>query len=150
MMMMMMVVMMMDSFCEMVDRRKAFSLISSREHCQRSSPSRNSNTPRAGFEPVQNLSSGFVEWRCAVLITPIPRRPTIAHRFSYVYYIKFNQKYSWVHCCWWGYYQWQLQFFFILVGKVSWDITLCDKRFSRNLLPPGNFVCLRSNFCFHA
>ena len=26
-------------FCGMVDRRKAFSLISSRDHCQRSSPS---------------------------------------------------------------------------------------------------------------
>ena len=33
-------------FCGMVDRRKAFSLISSRDHCQRSSPSRISDTPR--------------------------------------------------------------------------------------------------------
>ena len=31
------------------------------EHCQRSSPSRISDMPRAGFEPAQNLSSGFVE-----------------------------------------------------------------------------------------
>ena len=31
--------MMMNCFCGMVDRRKAFSLISSRDHCQRSSPS---------------------------------------------------------------------------------------------------------------
>ena len=30
--------MMMNFFCGMVDRRKAFSLISSRDHCQRSSP----------------------------------------------------------------------------------------------------------------
>ena len=36
-------------FCGMVDRRKAFSLISSRDHCQRSSPS------RAGFEPVEHI-----------------------------------------------------------------------------------------------
>ena len=28
-----------------------------------------SNTPRAGFEPAQNLSSGLVEWSCAVVIT---------------------------------------------------------------------------------
>ena len=48
-------------FCGMVDRRKAFSFISSRDHCQRSSPSRISDTPRAGFEPAQNLSSGFAE-----------------------------------------------------------------------------------------
>ena len=53
--------MIMNCFCGMVDRRKAFSLISSRDHCQRSSPSRISDTPRAGFEPAQNLSSGLVE-----------------------------------------------------------------------------------------
>ena len=34
-----MMMMMMNCFCGMVDRRKAFSLISSRDHCQRSSPS---------------------------------------------------------------------------------------------------------------
>ena len=50
-----------DFFCGMVDQRKAFSLISSRDHCQRSSPSQISDTLLAGFEPVQNLSSGFVE-----------------------------------------------------------------------------------------
>ena len=37
-------------FCGMVDRRKAFSLISSRDHCQRSSPSRICDTPRIFFE----------------------------------------------------------------------------------------------------
>ena len=58
---MMMMKMMMNCFCGMVDRRKAFSLISSRDHCQRSSPSRISVTPRAGLEPAQNLSSGFAE-----------------------------------------------------------------------------------------
>ena len=42
-------------FCGMVDRRKTFSLISRRDHCQRSSPS------RTGFEAAQNLSSGLVE-----------------------------------------------------------------------------------------
>ena len=51
--------MMMSCFCGMVDRRKALSLISSRDHCQRSSPSRISDTPQTGFEPAQNLSSGF-------------------------------------------------------------------------------------------
>ena len=59
--------------CGIVDRPKAFSLISSRDHCQRSSPSRISDTPRAGFEPAQNLSSGLVEWSCAVVITTAPR-----------------------------------------------------------------------------
>ena len=69
----MMMVMMMNCFCSMVDRRKAFSLISSRDHCQRSSPSRISDTPPAGFEPAQNLSSGLIEWSCAIVITTTSR-----------------------------------------------------------------------------
>ena len=56
-----MMMMMMNCYCDMVDRQKAFSLNSSRDDCQRSSPTRISDTPRAGFEPAQNLSSGFVE-----------------------------------------------------------------------------------------
>ena len=37
--------MMMNCFYDIVDQRKAFSLISSWEHCQRYSPSRISDTP---------------------------------------------------------------------------------------------------------
>ena len=68
-MMMMMMMTMMSCFYGMVDQRKAFSLVSSRHHCQRSSPSRISDMPRAGFEPAENVSSGFVELSCAVVIT---------------------------------------------------------------------------------
>ena len=39
-----------------------FSPISSQDHCQRSSLSWVSDMPWAGFEPAQNLSSGFVDW----------------------------------------------------------------------------------------
>ena len=60
-MMMIMVMMMKNYFCGMVDRQKAFSLISSQDHCQKSSPSQISDMLRAGFEPAQNLSSGLVE-----------------------------------------------------------------------------------------
>ena len=67
------VMMMMNCFCGMVDWRKEFSLISSWDHCQRSSPLQISDTPRAEFEPVQNLSSGLVEWSCAVVITTTPQ-----------------------------------------------------------------------------
>ena len=67
-------IMIRNCFCGMVDGRKAFCLISSRDHCQRSSASRISDTPRAGFEPAQNLSSGLVEWSCAGAITTAPRR----------------------------------------------------------------------------
>ena len=42
-------------FCGMFDRRKAFSFISIRDHCQKSSPLRISDMLRTGFEPVQNL-----------------------------------------------------------------------------------------------
>ena len=60
-MMMMMMMMMKNYFCGMVDRRKAFSLISNWDHCQRSSLSGVSYMPRAGFEPAQNLNSGLVQ-----------------------------------------------------------------------------------------
>ena len=53
--------MMMNCFCGMVDQRKVFSLISSWNHCQRSSPLRISDTPQAEFEPAQNLSLDLVE-----------------------------------------------------------------------------------------
>ena len=94
----MMMMMMMNCFCGMIDRRKAISLISSRDHCQRSSPSRISNTPRAGFEPAQNLSSGLVEWSCAVVITITPRRQwgicILSNNEKFVYLRMFLRKYS--------------------------------------------------------
>ena len=49
----------MNGFCGMVNGRKAFSLIPSSDHCQRSSPSRISNKPRAGFKTAQKLSPGL-------------------------------------------------------------------------------------------
>ena len=63
-------------FCGMVDQRKALSLISSRDHCQRSSQSQISNTPQARFEPAQNLSLDLVVWSCAWVITTTPWRAT--------------------------------------------------------------------------
>ena len=90
----------MNCFCGMVDRRKVFSLISSRDHCKRSSPSRISGTPRAGFEPAQNLSSALVEWSWAVVIITTPRRQTITW-FSLQnqmtgFFIKCNAGLKWV------------------------------------------------------
>ena len=72
MMMMMMMIMMMNCFCSMVEWRKTFSLISSQDHCQRSSPSWISTTLQAGFEPPQNVTSGLVEWSYVVVITTTP------------------------------------------------------------------------------
>ena len=51
MIMMMMMMMMMNCFCAIVDQRKTFSLISSRDHCLRSSLLRISDKPRTGLEP---------------------------------------------------------------------------------------------------
>ena len=48
-------------FCNTVYRRKAFSLISSTDHCQRYQPLRISNIPQAWIKPAQNLSSGLVK-----------------------------------------------------------------------------------------
>ena len=55
-------------FCGMIDRQNAFSLICSRDHCQKSSPSRISDTPRVGFEPEQiwvqaQLSLVMQKWK---------------------------------------------------------------------------------------
>ena len=72
MMMMMMMMMIIVSVVWLTDERR--SPISNRDHCQRSSPSRISNTPRAGFEPARNLSSGFDEWSCEIVITTTPLR----------------------------------------------------------------------------
>ena len=69
-----MMMMVINCFCDMVDRRKEFSLTSSRGHCQRSSPLRISDRPQARFEPAHNLSSGLVEWSCVVEINTAPRR----------------------------------------------------------------------------
>ena len=58
----MMMMMMMNCFFGMVDQQKVLSLISSQDHCQGSSPSQISDTPQVRFEPMQNLSSGFLQW----------------------------------------------------------------------------------------
>ena len=50
-----------------------FILIFSRGHWQRLSPSQISGTPWEGFEPAQNLSSGFVELSHVIVITTLPR-----------------------------------------------------------------------------
>ena len=87
--------MMMNCFCGMVDRRKSFSPISSRDHCQRSSPSRIFNTPRAGFEPAQNLNSGLVEWSYAVVKTTTPLRQEIG-LFDLLEDLIYNWGFGWI------------------------------------------------------
>ena len=64
---------MINCFCGMVDWQKMFSLISSWDHCPRSSPSQIFDMPRTGFELAQNLSLGFVEWSCATVKITTPR-----------------------------------------------------------------------------
>ena len=56
-------------FCVMLDWLKVFSLISSWDHFLRSSSLRIPDTLHAGYEPVQTLSSGLVDWSCALVIT---------------------------------------------------------------------------------
>ena len=56
-------------FCVMLDWLKVFSLISSWDHFLRSSSLRIPDTLHAGYESVQTLSSGLVDWSCALVIT---------------------------------------------------------------------------------
>ena len=52
---------MMNCFGDIIDRQKAFSLISSGNYCrQRSLTSRIFDPPLAGFESAQNLILGFI------------------------------------------------------------------------------------------
>ena len=71
MMMMMMMMMMIVVVFGMAERRQAFALIFSRDHCQKSSPSGIFDMPQTGAEP---------DFRsCAVVVTTTPRR--------YIYYV---------------------------------------------------------------
>ena len=65
-------IMIINCFQGMVEQWKVLSLISSQNHCLRFSPLQISDMPLAGFEPAQNLSSGFVEGSCAEVITNTP------------------------------------------------------------------------------
>ena len=63
----MMMMMMMNCFCIMVDRRKAFSLVSNWDHCQRSSPSRISDMllffpTRILVEAISMAHSDMLYW----------------------------------------------------------------------------------------
>ena len=62
--------------------------ISSWNHFQRSSPSRISDTPWAGFEPEQTLRSGFAEWSYAVVINTTPRRHIVIRYLPCLGYCK--------------------------------------------------------------
>ena len=72
----------MNFFCGMIDLRKGFSLISSWVTWQRSSQSRTFHTPWAEFEPRHNLSLGFLEWSCAVMITTTVRHHNLINDFA--------------------------------------------------------------------
>ena len=61
----MIMMMMMNCFWGIFDQRKAFSLISNQEHCQRSSPTRIFDASQVRVEPVHNLKSGLIEWSCS-------------------------------------------------------------------------------------
>ena len=76
--------MMMNCFCKMVEKRKAFSIISSWDHCQRFSPLFISKVLWVGFEPANNLNSGFFEGSCAEVIYMI---------FIYYIYILYMRRY---------------------------------------------------------
>ena len=69
-------------FVVWLNDERRFVLFPSRDHCQRSSPSRISDTLQTGFKPAQNLSSGLVEWSYALVITTTPRRHFFDKRYK--------------------------------------------------------------------
>ena len=58
----------------MVDKRNAFSLISSWDHCQEYSSPQISDTLQVHSEPGHKLSPDFAKWKPAVVITTKPCR----------------------------------------------------------------------------
>ena len=63
----------MNCFYGMVDRRSAFTPYFQPGPLSEILSIANLRHTRAGFEPAQNLSSDFVEWSFAVVITTTPR-----------------------------------------------------------------------------
>ena len=55
--------------------------LTSRNCCQRSWLLQIFGTTEVGFEPAQNISSNFVEWSCAILITTRPWHDQSLHIF---------------------------------------------------------------------
>ena len=80
---------MMSCLCGMVEWQKDFGLICKWDHCHRSLPFRILDTVKAGFELVQNLSSAFVEWSCAALITTAPQHHNLCYGdLAYLWKVK--------------------------------------------------------------
>ena len=85
---------------------RCLRLTSSQDHCQRFSPSHISDNPPAGFEPAQNLSSDFVEWSCAVVITATPfftcftydKGDSKDYWIFRISYLKVNKIRQWLYC----------------------------------------------------
>ena len=75
MMMMMIMIMINEAFVVWLTNERRLALFSAWTIAARDFHNRESPTRRAGFELVQNLSSGFVEWSCAVVI------PTSRHYY---------------------------------------------------------------------
>ena len=113
---------MLNYFSGIVGRQKTFCLISSRDHCQRSSPLHISNTPGAGFDTAWNLSLTFFEWRFAVVATTTSLCHWISCQtfFNTPYYE--NAKYlqfEWLkqRACYWSFYQWNMK-----RKEVKWNL----------------------------
>ena len=52
-------------------------------------------TPRAGFEPAQNLISGLVKWSCAAVITTTPRRRDKSYGVMFLKFVDID----WLFVC---------------------------------------------------
>ena len=81
------------AIAQWVTKTSCWCLFSKQDHIQRFSPSQTSDNPRAGFEPAQNLTSGFVVWRWVVVITSTPLHYIKwANVFSMVFFADFASR----------------------------------------------------------
>ena len=68
-----MMLIMKNCLCRMAGRWNALSIVSGRD-CFQSISSSYTSTPREGFKPAQNLSSGFVEWSSAIVLKAVQEK----------------------------------------------------------------------------
>ena len=89
----------MNCFCGLVDQRKALTLISSWNNCGGVSLSQTSDMPQAGFESLPTLSSDFVKWDCAVVITNTQLHDHHTIFDKLIIECNFRESYCSIHIC---------------------------------------------------
>ena len=84
-------------------------------------PHQISNTLRAGFKPAQNLSSGLVEWSCAVVITTTMQIRLVSLCFKK---IPESKEINMGTCKCWNYQLWKFFFLWLISRDPNGSLSL--------------------------